>query len=46
MVRLEIGIYDNLKRDGFNISIVQNPIASPAGDMSAARSIVDFHLAR
>jgi hypothetical protein len=28
------GVYDILKKDGFNVSIVQNPTISLAGDVS------------
>jgi hypothetical protein len=32
------GVYDILKKDGFNVSIVQNPTISLAGDVSATKS--------
>jgi pimeloyl-ACP methyl ester carboxylesterase len=35
------GVYRILKRDGFNVSIVQNPTISLAGDVAAARLVVD-----
>jgi len=35
------GVYDILKKDGFNVSIVQNPTISLAGDASATRLILD-----
>src|SRR4029077_17208940 len=35
------GVYDILKKDGFNVSIVQNPTISLAGDVSATKSIID-----
>jgi len=35
------GVYDILKKDGFNVSIVQNPTISLAGDVSATRLIID-----
>lgn len=35
------GVYDILKGDGFNVSIVQNPTISLAGDVSATRMILD-----
>jgi len=35
------GVYDLLKRDGFTVSIVQNPTISLAGDVSATRMILD-----
>ncbi len=31
------GVYDILKKDGFNVSIVQNPTISLAGDVSATK---------
>ena len=31
------GVYDILKKDGFNVSIVQNPTISLAGDVSATQ---------
>jgi pimeloyl-ACP methyl ester carboxylesterase len=34
------GVYDILKKDGFNVSIVQNPTISLAGDVSATKLIV------
>jgi len=35
------GVYDILKKDGFNVSIVQNPTISLSGDVAATRLIVD-----
>jgi pimeloyl-ACP methyl ester carboxylesterase len=35
------GVYDILKKDGFEVSIVQNPTISPAGDVGATKLIVD-----
>ena len=35
------GVYDILKKDGFNVSIVQNPTISLAGDVSATKLIID-----
>src|ERR1700719_1116907 len=35
------GVYDVLKGDGFNVSIVQNPTISLAGDVAAARLVID-----
>src|SRR4029077_2490908 len=35
------GVHRILKRDGFNVSIVQNPTISLAGDVAAARLVVD-----
>src|SRR5438105_8133303 len=38
------GVYDILKKDGFNVSIVQNPTISLAGDVSATKSVIDSQL--
>src|SRR3984885_9669502 len=35
------GVYDILKKDGFNVSILQNPTITLAGDASAAKLIID-----
>src|SRR5438105_12005010 len=35
------GVYDILKKDGFNVSIVQNPTISLAGDVGATKSGID-----
>lgn len=35
------GVYDILTKDGFNVSIVQNPTISLAGDVSATKLVVD-----
>src|SRR6202795_652607 len=35
------GVYDILKADGFNVSIVQNPTISLAGDVAATRLVID-----
>ena len=35
------GVYDILKKDGFDVSIVQNPTISLAGDVSATKLILD-----
>jgi pimeloyl-ACP methyl ester carboxylesterase len=35
------GVYDILKKDGFNVSIVQNPTISLAGDVSATKLIIE-----
>jgi len=35
------GVYDILKKDGFNVSIVQNPTISLAGDATATKLIID-----
>jgi len=36
------GVYGILKRDGFNVSIVQNPTISLGGDVAAARLVIDL----
>ena len=36
-----LGVYKILKQGGFNVSIVQNPTISLAGDVSAAKLIID-----
>ena len=35
------GVYDVLKKDGYDVAIVQNPTLSLAGDASATRLILD-----
>src|SRR5450432_3366808 len=35
------GVYDIVETDGFNVSIVQNPTNSLAGDVAAAKSVID-----
>jgi pimeloyl-ACP methyl ester carboxylesterase len=35
------GVYDILKKDGFEVSVVQNPTISLAGDVGATKLIVD-----
>src|SRR5260370_28894823 len=35
------GVYQILKRDGYDVSIVQNPTQSLAGDVAATRSVID-----
>src|SRR5215467_4668195 len=35
------GVYDLLKMRGFNVSIVQNPTISLAGDVSATKLVLD-----
>ena len=37
------GVYKILKRDGYNVSIVQNPTLSLAGDVAATRLIIAAH---
>lgn len=35
------GVYDVLKQDGYNVSVVQNPTLSLEGDVAATREIID-----
>jgi pimeloyl-ACP methyl ester carboxylesterase len=35
------GVYNILTRDGYNVSVVQNPTVSLAGDVAATRQIID-----
>ena len=35
------GVYDLLKADGFNVSVVQHPTLSLKGDVAATRQIID-----
>src|SRR5258707_10873199 len=35
------GVYDILKKDGFNVAIVQNPTLSLASDAAATRQVID-----
>ena len=35
------GVYQILKRDGYNVSVVQNPTISLTGDVSATRAVLD-----
>jgi pimeloyl-ACP methyl ester carboxylesterase len=35
------GVYDMLKQDGFDVSVVQNPTISLAGDVAAAKLVLD-----
>src|SRR6476659_4190605 len=35
------GVYDLLKADGFNISVVQNPTLSLEGDVAATQQVID-----
>ena len=36
-----MGVYNILKQDGFNVSIVQNPTISLAGDVAATKLVID-----
>ncbi len=35
------GVYQILKRDGYNVSVVQNPTISLTGDVAATRAVLD-----
>ena len=35
------GVYDILKKDGYDVSIVQNPTVSLAGDVAATKLVID-----
>lgn len=35
------GVYQGLKKDGYDVSIVQNPTESLAGDVAATRAVLD-----
>jgi pimeloyl-ACP methyl ester carboxylesterase len=35
------GVYQKLENDGYDVSIVQNPTVSLAGDVAATRSVID-----
>ncbi|MFJ7077491.1 alpha/beta hydrolase [Streptomyces sp. NPDC098781] len=35
------GVYDHLKADGLNVTVVQNPTLSLAGDVAATRMVLD-----
>jgi pimeloyl-ACP methyl ester carboxylesterase len=35
------GVYDLLRKDGYNVAIVQNPTISLAGDVAATRMVID-----
>jgi pimeloyl-ACP methyl ester carboxylesterase len=35
------GVYDLLKRDGYNVAVVQNPTLSLDGDVAATRQVID-----
>ena len=35
------GVYQILKRDGFNVSVVQNPTISLSGDVAATKAVLD-----
>jgi pimeloyl-ACP methyl ester carboxylesterase len=35
------GVYDLLKRDGYNVAVVQNPTLTLEGDAAATRQVID-----
>ena len=35
------GVYDILRKDGYDVSVVQNPTLSLEGDVAATKSIID-----
>jgi len=35
------GVYDHLKKDGYNVSIVQNPTVSHADDVAVTKRVID-----
>jgi len=35
------GVYDQLKRDGYDVAVVQNPTLSLEGDVAATRQVID-----
>jgi pimeloyl-ACP methyl ester carboxylesterase len=35
------GVYDLLKKDGYNVAVVQNPTQSLEGDVAATRKVID-----
>ena len=35
------GVYELLRKDGYNVAIVQNPTISLAGDVAATKSVID-----
>jgi hypothetical protein len=39
-------VYSLLKKDGYNVSIVQNPTLSLEGDAQATRQIIDAQMGR
>lgn len=40
------GVYDILKRDGFNVSVVQNPTISLDGDVAATNQMLDEQMGK
>src|SRR5258705_9652802 len=35
------GVYENLRKDGYNVAVVQNPKISLAGDVAATKMVID-----
>ena len=35
------GVFENLRKDGYNVAIVQNPTISLAGDVAATKMVID-----
>ena len=35
------GVYDQLKKDGYNVAVVQNPTLSLEGDVAATKRVID-----
>ena len=35
------GVYDHLKKDGYNVAVVQNPTLSLEGDVAATNQVID-----
>src|SRR5258707_11895736 len=35
------GVYELLRKDGYNVAIVQNPTISLAGDVAATKMVID-----
>ena len=35
------GVYDHLKKDGYSVSVVQNPTLSLEGDVAATKRVID-----
>src|SRR6202051_4715550 len=35
------GVFEILRKDGYNVAIVQNPTISLAGDVAATKSVID-----
>ena len=35
------GVYEDLKKDGYNVAVVQNPTISLADDVAATKRVID-----